>query len=350
LSSRPTHIELRHLRYFIAVIEELHFGHAAERLHIAQPPLSQAIRKLEKELGVELLHRTSRVVTATEPGQVFAEEARKVLAGFECAVDAARRAGGTGSALRVGCTPHVPIERLRRFIRAVSESDDTVLSRVTHIGAREQIELLRAMELDVGLIHHAEDHDGIEQVPVFPGEPLALFLPLDHKLAAKDVLQPADLTGERLIVFPRALNPAMYDGLRSRIEAAGYAFADLLEAAGVDPRDSMLAVAEGSGVHLGPSSLLETTDAVAIVARRPIDPPVTMPDAVVAWREDAPVYLRPVLASIREVARALRSDPGSISGATADLPPGRAASQPDRRFTRSAARPAGDGQADTPVR
>src|SRR2546423_1525620 len=149
MSSRPIQIELRHLRYFLAVVEELHFGRAAERLYIAQPPLSQAIRRLEEELGVQLLQRTSRVVTATEPGRVFAEEARKVLATFDHAVDAARRAGGTGPALRLGCTPHVPMERLRRFIRAISERDGNVLPHVTHIAAHEQVNLLHAMELDV---------------------------------------------------------------------------------------------------------------------------------------------------------------------------------------------------------
>src|ERR1700693_6400818 len=96
-------IELRHLRYFVAVSEDLHFRGAAERLHIAQPPLSQAIRKLEDELGVSLLRRTSRVVTLTEAGAVFAEQARSVLAGLDLAVAEARRAGGAGSTLPIGC-------------------------------------------------------------------------------------------------------------------------------------------------------------------------------------------------------------------------------------------------------
>jgi DNA-binding MarR family transcriptional regulator len=93
-------IELRHLRYFLAVSEELHFGRAAERLYIAQPPLSQAIRKLERELGVSLLRRTSRVVTQTEAGRVFAEDARNVLASFDRALAEARKAGGVGTNIR----------------------------------------------------------------------------------------------------------------------------------------------------------------------------------------------------------------------------------------------------------
>jgi len=98
-SSHPA-IELRHLRYFLAVSEELHFGRAAQRLHIAQPPLSQAIRKLEQELGVSLLRRTSRVVTQTEAGRIFAEEARNVLASFDRALAEARKAGGVGTIAR----------------------------------------------------------------------------------------------------------------------------------------------------------------------------------------------------------------------------------------------------------
>jgi len=87
-------IEVRHLRYFLAVFEELHFGRAAKRLRIAQPPLSQAIRKIESELGVQLFERTSRMVSATAAGGALATEARKVLAAFDTAVAEARRAGG----------------------------------------------------------------------------------------------------------------------------------------------------------------------------------------------------------------------------------------------------------------
>ena len=105
----PLTIGLRHLRYFLAVMEELHFGRAADRLRIAQPPLSQAILKLESELGVQLLHRTTRVVVPTEAGHVLAREASKTLASFDVAVAEARRAGGGGATLRIGCVPQLPM-------------------------------------------------------------------------------------------------------------------------------------------------------------------------------------------------------------------------------------------------
>jgi DNA-binding transcriptional LysR family regulator len=93
MTGAPPKVELRHLRYFLAVYEELHFGRAAERLFMAQPPLSQAIRKLEAELGVRLFDRTSRVVTPTPAGEALANGARNVLASLEAAITEARRAG-----------------------------------------------------------------------------------------------------------------------------------------------------------------------------------------------------------------------------------------------------------------
>jgi DNA-binding transcriptional LysR family regulator len=300
-------IELRHLRYFLAVVEELHFGRAAERLHIAQPALSQAVRRLEEELGLQLLQRTSRVVTLTEPGRVLAEEARRALAVFDLTIEATLRAGGAGTALRVGCTPHVPMERLQRFLAALQERESEVRATVTHSTAREQIALLRNMELDLGIFAYAEHPEGIELEPLFPGEPLVAFLQAGHPLEAKQVFGPDDFKNERLVVFPRDLNSELYDGLRERVTGAGYRFAGLYEAPGLDPRDSMLSAAEGHGVLLGPFSLADTTEATDVVVRRPIEPPIAMPDTVVASRADPPDHLRPVLDAVREVARDLRA-------------------------------------------
>jgi DNA-binding transcriptional LysR family regulator len=147
----PSGIELRHLRYFLAVFEELHFGRAAERLHIAQPPLSQAIRKLEQELGVELFERTSRAVKATPAATALAEEARKVLADFDFAVSEARKVGRQDAPLRIGCLSFLPMSRLERFLSELKERDASLRTEVTHMWALEQVEALLRGRLDLGV-------------------------------------------------------------------------------------------------------------------------------------------------------------------------------------------------------
>ena len=298
-------VELRHLRYFLAVSEELHFGRAAERLHIAQPPLSQAIRKLEGELGVRLLERTSRVVSVTPAGAVFAELARKVLADFEVAVAEARRAGGA-SAFRIASLPHLPIELLLSFLDALSDRNLAYQPHVTHLPSLEQVRRLRAGELELGVFHDPGEIEGLEREPLFPGEPLAAFLPEGHPLAERSILGPEDFRDHVLIVS-RGVNPALHDRWLGLIEQAGYHFRSMHDAGGMDGRDVILAVAEGLGTGLEPFSLAEVGGAGGLVVRRHIDPPIRMPDTVVVWRADPPPQLRTVLADVRTVARRLRA-------------------------------------------
>lgn len=299
-------IELRHLRYFLAVSEELHFGRAAERLHIAQPPLSQAIRKLEEALGIVLFERTSRSVALTEAGGVFTEEARKVLAAFSRAVDEAQRAGGADAVLRIGCVPHLPIERLLRFLGALREAEPESSTQVAHAFALEQVRLLQASKLELGIFDAAENHPEIETEPLFAGERLAVYLPPEHPLAEKDVVTPDDVRSEVLITMGRELNPALYDRVAPSIHAAGYRFRDIREIDGTTARDLTLAVANGPGIAFAPLSFWELSEAGSIVARRELAEPVAMPDTVVAWRANPPAQLAATLARVREIARALR--------------------------------------------
>jgi DNA-binding transcriptional LysR family regulator len=305
IASTRIGIELRHLRYYLAVVEELHFGRAAERLHVAQPAVSQAVRKLEDDLGLQLLHRTSRVVTPTGPGRVLAEEARRALVTVDRAIEAALRAGGTGAALRVGCVPHGPMERLQRFLTTLEERHPAVRANVTHGSVDEQVALLHNMELDIGIYRFSE-RQGIKTEPLFAGDPLMAFLPTGHPLAAKPVVTPGDVIHERMIVVPSDFDSPQCDDLQARLEASGYRFAAFHEAAGIEPRDLMLPVAEGRGVLLGPASLADTTQATAVVVCRPMEPTLFLPDVVVAWRADPPDHLRPILSAVREVARDLR--------------------------------------------
>lgn len=301
-------IELRHLRYFLAVFEELHFGRAAERLHIAQPPLSQTIRKLEQELGVELFVRTSRAVEATPAGETLAEEARKALASFDFALSEARRMGSRDEPLRIGCISFLSTTRLQRFLAELKKLDADLQAEITHLWSVEQVERLRAGRLDLGLFLYTHDHAEIDCEPVFPGEELNLFVPPEHHLAEKPVVTPADVASETLITIPRAVNPILYDRFMGLLAERGYSFAGLHVLRANDPRDALLAVAGGLGVVSGPSSLAELGDEGRALVGRPLDPPLRLPDIVVGWRASAPRRIRTLLASLREAARELRSE------------------------------------------
>ena len=295
-------IELRHLRYFVVVSEELHFRRAAERLHIAQPPLSQAIRKLEQELGVVLLERTSRAVSLTPAGRVFFDEAREVLASFDRAVMEARRAGGVCSDLRVGWTPYLPIERMLLFLSALGAKEPGARPHVKHALPVEQIRGLRSDELDIGIFPDVLDDERIESAPLFPGEALAVFVAQGHALARKPALAPEDLAGETLVTFPAALNPSLADWLLETLDEARYRFRERREVGGAYLRDQLLAVAAGQGVAFLPESLKEIDETGALVVRRPLAQPLWMPNTVVAWHARLPSQLRPLIATVRDIA------------------------------------------------
>jgi len=285
------------------VSEELHFRRAAERLHMAQPPLSRSIRKLEDELGVPLFERTSRIVVPTDAGRIFAEAARTALASLDLAVADARRAS---RALRIGFTPHLPTEQLLRFIGALREQAPSTHTRVTHLPAIEQLRCLHCGELDLAILPWVEDDPNLEREPLFPGEPLAVFLPANHALTEREKLGPRELAKEALVNFPREINPALADWLRAVAHHAGYRFRDELQVEGNDPRDWIIAVAAGDGVALLPHRLKEVSDAGRFVIGRSLDPPLALPNTVVAWRTNPPCELQPMIAAIRELACELR--------------------------------------------
>ena len=286
----------------MVVSEELHFRRAAERLHIAQPPLSQAIRKLEQELGVVLLERTSRAVSLTPAGRVFFDEAREVLAGFDRAVTEARRAGGVGPDLRVGCTPYLPIDRMLLFLNALGAKEPGTRPHVKHALPVEQVRSLRSDELDIGIFPDVLDDDRIESAPLFPGEALAVFVAQGHALASKPVLGPEDFADETLVTFPSAVNPGLADWLLETLDAARYRFRDRREVGGAHLRDQLLAVAAGQGVAFLPESLKEIDETGALVVRRPLEQPLWMPNTIVAWHAKLPPQLRPLIGTVREIA------------------------------------------------
>jgi DNA-binding transcriptional LysR family regulator len=332
LRSDQIHIDLRQLRYFLAVYDELHFGRAARRLQMAQPPLSQAIRRLEDELGVALLHRSSRAVTATDAGLVFAAEARKVLAALDVAVSEARRAEAKDAGLQIGCVPHIPLERLHRLVSAIMERAPFARPRVQHLPAAEQLARLEQGGLDLSIVDDVvEAQRNLHVLPLFRGGAIGAVVPVGHDLAGAPALSPDDVASEQLVMFPRRANPGLHDSLLVIFRSRGYRFRRVIHATGPSRRDMMLGVAQGDGVALLPASTQDVVDSSAVVVFRPLTKPVFMPDTVLAWRAGPPARLVESLATIREIAGKLYSEdapgmPGRAPGsATA---PSRGSRQP----------------------
>jgi DNA-binding transcriptional LysR family regulator len=193
-------VELRHLRYFRAVAEELHFGRAAERLHIAQPPLSQQIRQLERELGVDLFVRSTRKVELTPAGAAYQTRAVAILDAVDDAAEEARRiAEGVEGHLAIGCVGSATYSLLPRLVRALREALPGVdVSVRGEMLAPAQIGALLSGDIDLALLRPPVNQDGILAETV-RRDRLLVALPEGHQLAARDELGVGDLRDEEFV-------------------------------------------------------------------------------------------------------------------------------------------------------
>src|SRR5687767_2086529 len=186
-------MELRHLRYFVAVAEELHFGRAAVRLHVSQPPLSQQIKALEEELGVQLFQRTRRHVELTDAGRALLPEARAALEQAERAQRVAREAGaGARGRLVIGFVTSASYSVLPAAVRALRRAWPSVEVTLREMVPSAQLEALEWREIDVGLLRPPVDDARVE-VEVVLEEPLLVALPARSALARKRGLALGDL-------------------------------------------------------------------------------------------------------------------------------------------------------------
>lgn len=207
-------IELRHLRYFIAVAEELHFGHAAARLNISQPPLSQQIQILEQQIGARLFARTNRSVSLTEAGRQFLADSRQILSQVDdAAARAARLHHGETGELRIGFTSSAP------FIKAVSDTLSTFRRRYpdVHIqtretNTREQIVPLNEGALDLGLMRNTQLPETLIWERVLR-EPLLAMVPRDHPLASQPRVSLRELAREPFVFFDPHVGTGLYDDI-----------------------------------------------------------------------------------------------------------------------------------------
>jgi hypothetical protein len=208
--------------------------------------------------------------------------------------------------LRIGCIADLALQQVQSFVGALYASDPHLETELRYLPSAAQVRALQSGLLDLGLLYGTGDLDGIEAVPIFPGERLAAIVPIGQRLAQCPVMMPRNLRQEELLTVPRRIDPAVHDALIARVRNASHEFRRVREWGGGDPRDVLMAVAQGSGVALAPAPLLDTVSALAtIVTPRPTDPPVRMPATVLAWRAPANVTVSPLLEVARAAAREL---------------------------------------------
>jgi DNA-binding transcriptional LysR family regulator len=248
-------MELRHLRYFVAVAEELHFTRAAERLHIGQPPLSQQIQALEEEVGARLLERTRRWVRLTEAGKLFLADARRILALSEEAAQTARRADrGEVGELLIGFTSSTPFTALfSSVINTYRKQFPHVTLVLKEMSTMRQIEAIDERTLDLGFIRPPEaEIPRSVSLTTLRHDPLTLVLPANHSLARKVTVSMKDLMEEQFVMFQRDVGTGLYPQFLRLCREAGFEPNITLEAREASTIIGL--VAAGCGISILPES------------------------------------------------------------------------------------------------
>ena len=215
-------MEFRHLRYFLALAEELHFGRAAQRLSISQPPLSLNIQQLEASVGARLFTRNSRGVQLTAAGQAFVPAARALLAQAGAAMREAREvAQGQAGELQIGFAGTLLYCGLPQVLQRFQVGHPKLRLALRELSSSEQLAELVRDRLDVGFVHTPRVPPGFEQVLV-ASQPLVVCLPAGHALASKRQLALSALQGQALVVVSRAVSPDYHERILAECELAGW--------------------------------------------------------------------------------------------------------------------------------
>ncbi|ALM84814.1 LysR family transcriptional regulator [Bordetella sp. N] len=279
-------MELRHLKYFVAVATELHFTRAAERLGIGQPPLSQQIRQLEQEIDAQLFVRDRRGVALTEAGQAFLVEARLVLEGAERAKEAARRiASGELGALSIGFTvsasihPFVP--RLIRTFRGRYPGVDVSLVENSTL---ELMQRVHNGAVDLAFVRGPTAEMPGVRVETLLSEPMLAVIPATHELASRKAIDLRELAAESFLFYPRKVGVGLYNAVVQACEAAGFTPAEGIE---VPQLTSVVTfVAAGMGVSVIPATMSQLQ--AEGVRYLPLTGQVPIANLAIAYRPKAP--------------------------------------------------------------
>lgn len=297
-------MEVRHLRYFVAVAEELNFGRAAARLHVAQPGLSQQIKALEGELGLRLFDRTKRRVNLTDAGSVLLAEAYAVLSRFDqcLATMQQARAGGRRAAVRVGMFSEFSRARVPALMAELRRRDPGLLLAVETLPSAVQLRAVERGELELGIVRSVPERSPLSRRRI-DAEPLGACIPAGHRLAGSRTIDPGRLSGGALIWMPRSANPELHDYVLSTLTAAGFR-AGAVESPGTIAAAFAL-VAEGYGFTLAGESEVNEAAATLPLVWRPLTGVTMIVETWAVWsQEGGNPAVAQILEALSEVAPA----------------------------------------------
>lgn len=299
-------VELQQLEYFIAVAEELNFRRAAERLHIAQPPLSRRIRQLEQSLGVELLHRTTRHIELTAAGTIYLQEAKQILTQVQQATALAKLAEhGKHGHLTVGFEGSSAYDIVPVSVRVFKEKFPMVSISVHEMATGDQVPAIQGGQLGVGFGVPLRFNGYNLTVKTILQEPLIAVLPQNHVLASQLSLNLSTLQDETFIICPRHYRCGLYDHIIVACHQAGFSPKLMQETQEVH---SILGfVAAGLGIALLPASVEHLQRSHIIY--RPFNPPLEGLDLAMAWRSENESPILPAfLEVVQQVAHQLSEE------------------------------------------
>jgi DNA-binding transcriptional LysR family regulator len=296
-------MELRHLRYFLAVAQTLNFTKAAEHLHMAQPPLSRQIRELEDELGVELFDRRGKRVTLSSAGMVFADRAQRILASADAAViDSQRAARGEIGRLAVGFFEHIAYTLLPALIREFQQRFPDVSIELRWFTAAEQFNALARGEVDVAFVRAVPPDTELRSTMILR-EPFVVALAKDNPLATKRTISIVDCANMRVINYRKDVAPDYHAIINQLCALGGFSPSPLFEMGQIYA--SLGLVSSGFGIALVPASVQHVH--MDNVVYRPLRERQAVSELQLAWTNPSPPA---VLSAFVELAREIAARPG----------------------------------------